>query len=82
MQRLCDKDHDWGNSGLAALIPDAIVQSITGHPFLCPDMIGGGEYRNFYDRNSFDNELVVRWAQIACLMPVMQFSAAPWRILF
>lgn len=81
MQRLCDKDHDWGNSGLAALIPDAIVQSITGHPFLCPDMIGGGEYRNFYDRNSLDNELVVRWAQIACLMPVMQFSAAPWRIL-
>lgn len=24
---------------------------------------------------------MVRWAQIACLMPVMQFSVAPWRIL-
>ena len=29
----------------------------------------------------FDEELVVRWAQIAALMPVMQFSAAPWRVL-
>lgn len=81
MQRLCDKDHSWGGTGLAALIPDAIVQSLTGHPFLCPDMIGGGEYRNFYGQEALDQELVVRWAQIACLMPVMQFSAAPWRML-
>ena len=80
-QRLCDKDHSWGNTGLAALIPDAIVQSLTGHSFLCPDMIGGGEYRNFYSQERLDQELVVRWAQVACLMPVMQFSAAPWRIL-
>ena len=81
MQRLCDKDHSWGETGLAALIPDAIVQSLTGHPFLCPDMIGGGEYRNFYAQGHLDGELFVRWAQIACLMPVMQFSAAPWRVL-
>lgn len=81
MQRLCDKDHSWGESGLAALIPDAIVQSLTGHPFLCPDMIGGGEYRSFYSQGALDEELFVRWAQLACLMPVMQFSAAPWRVL-
>lgn len=80
-QRLCDKDHSWGDTGLAALIPDAIVQSLTGHPFLCPDMIGGGEYLNFYHQERLDHELVVRWAQLACLMPMMQFSAAPWRIL-
>ena len=28
-----------------------------------------------------DEELFVRWAEAACLMPVMQFSAAPWRVL-
>ena len=81
MQRQCDKDHSWGDTGLAALIPSAIVQSLTGHPFLCPDMIGGGEYRNFYGQGRLDEELFVRWADAACLMPVMQFSAAPWRVL-
>ena len=80
-QRLCDKDHSWGETGLAALIPDAIVQSLTGHPYLCPDMIGGGEYKSFRDLAILDQELVVRWAQIAALMPMMQFSAAPWRVL-
>lgn len=81
MQRLCDKDPDWGQRGLAALIPDAIVQSLTGHPYLCPDMIGGGEYRAFLDLQQLDQELMVRWAQTAALMPVMQFSAAPWQVL-
>lgn len=81
MQRLCDKDHEWGNRGLASLIPNAIVQGLTGHPFLCPDMVGGGEYKNFYDQQNLDTELIVRWAQIACFMPVVQFSAALWNIL-
>lgn len=81
MQRQCDKAHAWDETGLAALIPDAIVQSLTGHPYLCPDMIGGGEYKSFQSKALLDEELVVRWAQAACLMPVMQFSAAPWRVL-
>ena len=81
MQRQCDKAHAWDKTGLAALIPDAIVQSLTGHPYLCPDMIGGGEYKSFQSKILLDEELVVRWAQAACLMPVMQFSAAPWRVL-
>ncbi len=81
LQRLCDKDHSWGETGLAALVPGALVQGLTGHPFLCPDMIGGGEYRNFYGQGALDGELFVRWAEAACLMPVMQFSAAPWRVL-
>ncbi len=81
MQRLCDKDHSWGETGLAALVPNAIVQSLTGHPYLCPDMIGGGEYRNFHSMGNLDETLFVRHAQVASLMPVMQFSAAPWRCL-
>lgn len=80
-QRQCDKAHAWDETGLAALIPDAIVQSLTGYPYLCPDMIGGGEYQSFQSKAALDEELVVRWAQLACLMPMMQFSAAPWRVL-
>ncbi|CEG26301.1 glycoside hydrolase family 31 protein [Bacillus sp. B-jedd] len=83
LQRLCDKEHSWGNTGIGALIPNSLLQGITGHPFSCPDMIGGGEYLNFLhlDKGSLDPELFVRHSEIACLMPAMQFSAAPYRVL-
>lgn len=83
LQRLCDKEHSWGNEGLASLIPDMLLQGITGHPYGCPDMIGGGEYLSFQEEaeRGLDELLFVRHAEIACLMPAMQFSAAPYRIL-
>lgn len=82
MQRLCDKPHSWENGGIKALIPDMLCQGISGMPFGCPDMIGGGEYLNFYaNRESLCEELFVRHCEIACFMPVMQFSAAPWRCI-
>ncbi len=52
-----------------------------GYAFTCPDMIGGGEYLSFRDASKLDEELVVRAAQVHALMPMMQFSAAPWRVL-
>ena len=83
LQRLCDKHHSWDGEGIASLIPDILLQGITGHPYGCPDMIGGGEYKNFlsFGAASLDQELFVRHSEIACLMPAMQFSAAPWRVL-
>lgn len=81
MQRLCDKHPSWGSNGLAALVPCALTASLTGHPFVCPDMIGGGEYQSFWAQEAIDEELFLRWTEAACLMPVMQFSAAPWRVL-
>lgn len=83
MQRLCDKEHSWGEEGLLSLIPDTLLQGITGHPYGSPDMIGGGEYTNFQknEKLKLDEELFVRHSEIACLMPVMQFSAAPYRVL-
>ena len=44
-------------------------------------MIGGGEYKSFQNSATIDQELVVRSAQIHALMPMMQFSVAPWRVL-
>ncbi|GGH36827.1 glycoside hydrolase family 31 protein [Paenibacillus segetis] len=82
MQRLADKNHSWDEHGIQSLIPNTLVQGITGHPFVCTDMIGGGEYLNFHQNSqNLDEELFVRHAQIACLLPTMQFSAAPWRVL-
>ncbi|MWV47375.1 glycoside hydrolase [Paenibacillus sp. HJL G12] len=81
-QRLRDKLHAWDSNGLSALIPDALAQGLLGHPFVCPDMIGGGEYEHFQRHSdSLDQELFVRSAQCAALFPMMQFSAAPWRVL-
>jgi alpha-glucosidase (family GH31 glycosyl hydrolase) len=78
-QRLRDKGHEWGD--LAKLIPDLMSQSVMGYAYTCPDMIGGGEYRSFLSTETIDEELVVRSAQVHALMPMMQFSVAPWRIL-
>ncbi|MFC1762330.1 glycoside hydrolase family 31 protein [Planctomycetota bacterium] len=78
-QRLRDKGHQWRD--LAKLIPDQMSQSVMGYAYTCPDMIGGGEYRSFLNAESIDEELVVRSAQVHALMPMMQFSVAPWRIL-
>lgn len=83
MQRLCDKHHTWDERGIGGLMPGMLLQGLTGHPFGSPDMIGGGEYLSFQENSGecFDAELFVRYCEIAALMPVMQFSAAPWSLL-
>lgn len=83
LQRLADKEHSWGDTGIRSLIPNSLLQGITGHPFCSPDMIGGGEYLNFLELedSALDQELFVRHSEIAALMPAMQFSAGPYRVL-
>jgi len=81
VQRLCDKEHSW--IAVSRLVPDMIQCGLLGHPFVCPDMIGSGSWLAFAPDapTPFDPELVVRSAQVHALSPMMQFSAAPWRIL-
>jgi alpha-glucosidase (family GH31 glycosyl hydrolase) len=78
-QRLRDKEHTWCD--LSELIPDILAQGLLGYAFTCPDMIGGGEVNSFTDSAILDEELIVRSAQCHALMPMMQFSVAPWRVL-
>lgn len=80
-QRLRDKSHNWED--LHQLIPDALALGLMGYAYICPDMIGGGEYSFFYGDpdKPLDQELIVRSAQCSALMPMMQFSVAPWRVL-
>jgi alpha-glucosidase len=78
-QRLQDKSHNWAD--LQKLIPNMIVEGLSGYAFSCPDLIGGGDWVSFLDESKLDRELVVRSAQCHALMPMMQFSVAPWRIL-
>ena len=79
VERLRDKEHTWQD--VQKLIPDIIAAGLLGYQFTCPDMIGGGEFGSFIGRDKLDQDLVVRSAQTSALMPMMQFSAAPWRVL-
>lgn len=81
VQRLSDKDYSWG--ALRALIPDMLNAGLMGYAYTCPDMVGGGQFGSFLDvdQSKMDQTLIVRSAQTHALMPMMQFSVAPWRIL-
>jgi alpha-glucosidase len=79
VERLRDKNHSWDD--LQKLIPNMLVAGMLGYPFACPDMIGGGEISSFWQAGKLDQDLFVRSAQTSALMPMMQFSAAPWRVL-
>jgi alpha-glucosidase len=80
-QRLQDKQYSWDE--LKLLVPDMVSAGLIGHAYTCPDMIGGGLLSNFenIDYNKFDQELMIRSAQTQAMMPMMQFSVAPWRVL-
>ena len=81
IQRIRDRGHKWDGDGLSTLIPNAIAQGLIGHPFICPDMVGGGEWTYREDNIPIDQELFVRMAQCSALFPMMQFSWAPWEAL-
>ena len=79
IMRLHDKGHHWRD--LNRLIPDMLAAGFVGCPFICPDMVGGGEWSAFIPGAPFSQELFVRSAQVQALCPMMQFSASPWRYL-
>lgn len=78
-QRLHDKNS--GFKDLQLLIPNMLVEGLMGYYFSCPDMIGGGDMVSFLTDAQLDQESIVRSAQCHALMPMMQFSVAPWRVL-
>lgn len=82
IQRLQDRHHSWNNHGLTSILPAALLQGLIGHPFICPDMVGGGEWSfNYLPGFRCDQELFVRMAQCSALFPMIQYSWAPWRML-
>lgn len=82
IQRLRDKAPTWAVAdGIQSLVPHALDASLLGYSFVCPDMIGGGLDGGFKDKGyKFDEELFVRWAEASALMPMMQYSLAPWKL--
>ena len=79
IMRLHDKNHTWDD--LQRIVPDLIAAGFVGSPFICPDMVGGGNWTTFLPGAEFSQELFIRSAQIHALCPMMQISASPWRYL-
>ena len=79
VQRLHDQPHDWKAQG--NIIKDMVCAGLIGYPYAVGDMIGGGLCGSFFPGKPFHPELVVRSCQLQALMPMMQFSLAPWRVL-
>jgi alpha-glucosidase (family GH31 glycosyl hydrolase) len=77
-QRQADKWHRWEKPGLQAIVPEIIGMGLMGYWYTCPDMVGGGSIGT---AKTVDEELFVRYAAASALMPMMQFSALPWRWL-
>jgi hypothetical protein len=73
--RQWDKTTSWTlANGLHSVLTGILTLSITGYPFILPDMIGG----NAYFGDKADSELMIRWTQLNALLPAVQFSLAPW----
>lgn len=82
IQRVSDRAHSWDHDGLATLIPYVLSQGLLGYPYVCADMVGGGQWTYTLDPSFHcDEELFVRMAQCSALLPMMQFSWAPWKML-
>ena len=77
--RLTDKGHTWAEA--YRCVSDMAVAGLMGCPFVLPDMVGGGLLSSFAPGKKLDQDLFVRSAQSQALSPMIQFSAAPWRVL-
>jgi len=81
VQRLRDKSPTWSPvDGLGSIIPHGLYEGLLGYPYFCADMIGGGWDGGFRTGEPIDEELFIRWTEACALMPIMQFSYAPWRL--
>lgn len=80
-QRLQDKGNGWHD--IQQCVTDILACGIMGYSFCCPDMIGGGQWLAFHGdaikRVNF--KVIARSAQMQALMPMMQFSLNPWRVM-
>ncbi len=79
MAREGGKDSVWGlNNGLGAVLALGLTQGLLGYPFLIPDMIGGRISTREADLALPGAAMFLRWTQACALLPIMQFSWAPW----
>ncbi|XP_075995350.1 SITS-binding protein [Genypterus blacodes] len=65
---------DWSPMGLKGIIPSLLHHTLLGYNFLIPDAVGGSLSGELVT----DEELFIRWLEIAAFLPVMGFHTPPW----
>uniref|UniRef100_A0A8C7X6T9 Si:ch211-236l14.4 n=1 Tax=Oryzias sinensis TaxID=183150 RepID=A0A8C7X6T9_9TELE len=65
---------DWSSLGLKGLIPSLLHHTLLGYNFLIPDAVGG----SLSAEPVSDEELFIRWLEIAAFLPVISFHTPPW----
>ncbi len=80
IQRIADRFHSWNekDNGFGGIIKRALLMSISGYPYCCPDMVGGGQYEDVEKELIENEELNIRYMQAATFMPCIQFSKPIW----
>lgn len=78
MQRLSDKKSDWSEEGMGGLIGNVIQAGLLGYPYVCADMVGGGQSSDAEKLENADYEFLVRSCQVSALFPINQYSNAVW----
>ena len=77
--RLGGKDSHWGeDNGLKALVHLGLHLSLIGYDLLIPDMIPGRVQTLESSMPLPTDELMVRWTEVSCFFPLVQFSYYPW----
>uniref|UniRef100_A0A673MLQ7 SITS-binding protein-like n=1 Tax=Sinocyclocheilus rhinocerous TaxID=307959 RepID=A0A673MLQ7_9TELE len=72
--RMSALQSDWSYSGLKGIIPSLLHYSLLGYSFFIPDAVGGSLSAELVA----DDELYVRWLEIAAFLPVISFQTPPW----
>ena len=71
--RMLDKNSRWGyDNGLKSMVTTLLQFSMTGYPFVLPDMVGGNGYLGVPSR-----ELYIRWMQVFFLFST---SKCKWHL--
>ncbi len=80
-ERLSDKRHSWGRNGISSMLPSAFALGLGAHPVFALDMIGGGEVKDISENTALKEEIFLAHCQLGALMPNMQFSILPDKVL-
>ncbi|KAM9855015.1 SITS-binding protein [Aulostomus maculatus] len=72
--RMTPLQSDWSQMGLKGIIPSLLHHTLLGYNFLIPDAVGGSLSGDLVT----DEELFIRWLEIAAFLPVISFHTPPW----
>ena len=79
--RFLDLTSQWGDfNGLRSIIPKSLIFTVSGYPWIMSDMIGGNVGGVLTSLQVPEEELYIRWTQLAFFLPTVQFSLTPWEL--